>query len=106
MATPERQRTFLVECYTPGIERPAVEAAGRRAAAAAASMRAEGRTIEYLRALFVPGDEAVFHVFAADDADAVREAGVRADLAFERVVESIAVTPRAGLGAAGRRRPP
>lgn len=107
MAAPEQQRTFLVECYAPGIERPEVEAAGRRAATAAASLRAEGRTIEYVRALFVPSDEAVFHVFAADDAVAVREAGSRADLVFERVVESISITPPpATLGAAGRRQPP
>lgn len=93
MAAPEQRRTFLVECYAPGIERPEVEAAGQRATRAAAALRAEGRTIEYLRALYVPGDEAVFHVFAADDADTVREASARAALDFERVVESIAVTP-------------
>ena len=91
VTAPEQQRTFLVECYAPDIARSDVEAVGRRAAAAAAQLRAEGHSIEYVRALFVPGDDAVFHVFSADAIDTVREAGGRAEIAFERVVESVAV---------------
>ena len=90
MSAPEH-RTFLVECYAPDIVRSDVEAFGRRATAAAAQLRAEGRAIEYLRALLVPGDDAVFHVVSADSSDAVREAGERAAIPFERVVESVTV---------------
>lgn len=89
MAT--QRRTFLVECYAPDIARSEVEAVGRRAAIAAAQLRDEGRPIEYVRALLVPGDDAVFHVFSADAIDTVREAGERAAISFERVVESVAV---------------
>lgn len=96
MASPEQQRTFLVECYAPDISRTDVEVVGRRAAAAAAQLRAEGRSIEYVRALFVPGDDAVFHVFTADASDTVRDAGERAAIAFERVVESVAVEAEPG----------
>ena len=95
MPAPEQQRTFLVECSAPDIARIDVEAVGRRAAAAAAQLRGEGHHIEYVRALFVPGDDAVFHVFSADAIDTVREAGERAAIPFERVVESVAVEAEA-----------
>lgn len=88
----ESGRTFLVECYLPaGVSRADVEAIGRRAATAARQLRDEGHHVEYVRALFVPGDDAVFHVFSADAIDTVREAGERAAIPFERVVESVAV---------------
>jgi hypothetical protein len=84
-------RTYLVECYTPGIDRAAVESAGARATAAAAQMRAEGHRVEYVQALFVSADEAVFHVFAADEPTAVREAVIRAGVAFERIVDAVEI---------------
>ena len=92
----EPRRTFLLECYAPDISRTDVEAVGRRAAIAAAQLRGEGHAIEYVRALFVPGDDAVFHVFSADAIDMVREAGELAAIQFERVVESVAVEAEAG----------
>ena len=83
---------FLVECYLPaGISRADVEAVGRRATAAAQQLRDEGHHVEYVRALLVPGDDAVFHVFAAEAIDTVRQAAQRASMPFERVVESLAV---------------
>ncbi|HET9879339.1 MAG TPA: hypothetical protein VFQ81_08565 [Candidatus Limnocylindria bacterium] len=88
MPAADRVRTFLAECYAPDIARSDVEAIGHRAATAAAELRREGRAIEYVRALFVPGDDAVFHVFTADVIDTVHEAGQRAAMSFARVVES------------------
>jgi hypothetical protein len=87
----EGTQTYLVECYSPGIVREEVELAARRALDAAAAMRGEGRSVEYVGALLVPADEVVFHVFASTSAGAVREASSRAAVRFERVVESVAV---------------
>jgi hypothetical protein len=84
-------RTFLVECYLPGVAERDVAAASERARRAAAELRASGRDVAYLGALFVAADEAVFHRFRASDAGLVVEASRRADLAFERVVESIGI---------------
>jgi hypothetical protein len=95
MVETEPRLTFLVECYAPDIVLSDVEAVSRRAATAAAQLRGEGRSVEYVRSLLVPGDDAVFHVFTADAIDTVREAGERAAIAFERVVESVAVEPEA-----------
>lgn len=85
-------RTFLVECYLPAdVSRADVEAVGRLAAAAAQQLRDEGRHVEYVRALFVPGDDAVFHVLIADAIDTVRLVAERAAISFARVVESLVV---------------
>ena len=90
-ASPTLSRTYLVECYGPGLERAEVESATERALAAAAALREEGRNVEYVGAILVPGDEVVFHVFAAESAATVIEASVRAAVEYERVVESVAI---------------
>jgi hypothetical protein len=84
-------RTFLVECYLPGVVESDVAAASERARRAAEELRNGGRDVAYLGALFVAIDEAVFHQFRALDAGLVVEASRMADLHFERVVESIGV---------------
>jgi hypothetical protein len=84
-------RTFLVECYLPGVAESDVADAGDRARQAVDAMRAEGREIAYLGALFVAADEAVFHQFRAAHVADVGEASRMANLAFERIVESIGV---------------
>ena len=83
--------TYLVECYSPGVRCQEVETAAARALAATAALQREGLAVEYVGALFVPVDEVVFHVFSSATAEAVREASVRAEVSFERVVESVAV---------------
>ena len=84
-------RTYVVECYSPAIRRETVEACGRRATLAAADLRRRGCAIDYVGALLVPGDEVVFHLFAAPSAGPVREASGRAGIEFERVLESIPI---------------
>jgi hypothetical protein len=84
-------RTWLVECYGPGIGESSVAAASDRARAAVEVERAGGADIEYLGALVMPTDEAVFHAFAADEPARVAETSSRAGLRYERIVESVAV---------------
>jgi hypothetical protein len=86
-----RTRTFVVECYSPAIDRQAVESTARRTRAAAAELKSRGRRIHYVGALLVPGDEVVFYLFAATSLGPVREASQRAGVEFERVLESIPI---------------
>lgn len=96
-------RTFLVECYLPGIAERDVAKASGRARQVVGELRELGREIAYLGALFVASDEVVFHQFAAPDAGIVAEASRMADLAFERVVESIDVgVETAAVGEVGQ----
>lgn len=91
-------RTWLVECYTVGIEREAVARAGERAREAAVDLRKDGRVVVYVGAIFVADDEVVFHAFVAEDPALVGEASRRAEIRFERIVESVSV-PTAGIPA-------
>jgi hypothetical protein len=87
----ELSRTYLVECYEPGLERAEVESATDRAHAASAELRSEAQKVEYVGAILMPDDEVVFHVFIADCAATVREASRRASVVYERIVESVPV---------------
>lgn len=89
------RRTFLVECYVPGTLTGAIEAAAERACAASAELRGEGRDVEYVNAIHLPGDEIVFHIFEAEDEAAVREVSARSAVPYDRIVESVAVAGRA-----------
>jgi hypothetical protein len=89
---PVSGRTWLVECYGPGIDADAVAAASDRARTAVEIARRRGAAIEYLGALLIAADEAVFHAFAADDGAEVERASADAGLAHARVVESIGIS--------------
>lgn len=84
-------RTYLVECYVPGIDKRTIEAAAERARAAALALRGEGVDVQYVNAILVPDDDVVFHVFSGQGPEMVAEASLRAEIPFERIVESVAV---------------
>lgn len=86
-----RSRTWLVECYAPGLVVASVNESAARARTAVEVVRGSGQRIEYLGALFVAGDEAVFHAFEAEEEAIVADASRRAGLAYQRIVESVAV---------------
>ena len=73
---------FLVESYSSG----AAVAASRDRARLTARL---GSGVRYVRSTFLPGDETVMHMFEAPSAEALGEAGRRAALEFQRIVEAI-----------------
>jgi hypothetical protein len=48
-----------------------------------------GIGVRYVRTTFLPGDETILHLFEAPSADALDDAGRRAALPFERIVEAV-----------------
>jgi len=80
-----------VECYAAGLIGSVVADDADRMRAAVEVARQRGAAIEYLGALFVAGDEAVFHTFRADDQAVVETATRRAGVRHTRIVESVAV---------------
>ena len=76
--------SYLVESYLADSPN-AVEEARERAERAADF----GADVRHLRTTFLPGDETVLHVFEAPSAEALDEAGRRAALPFERIVEAV-----------------
>ena len=71
---------FLVEVYTPKLDGAALAKLVVRLETAAEAMSADGFRVRYLRSIHVPEDETCFHLFAAESAEIVREAGRRAAL--------------------------
>jgi hypothetical protein len=86
-------RTFLVECYWPGVTEPEHAAAAARAEAVARELRSGGLLIDFLDTLLVPRDEIAFFRFAAPSRKQVELASARALLPFDRVVEYVEVPP-------------
>ena len=48
-----------------------------------------GAGVRYVRTTFLPGDETVLHLFEAPSLAVLDEAGRRAALPFERIVEAV-----------------
>ena len=88
------KRTYLVECYSPGVDRTEVEATAERALEASAELRRDGRAVEYAGAIVIPADEVIFYVFASATPAAVSEASESAALPLARVLEGVSL--RAG----------
>ncbi|MEY2567751.1 MAG: hypothetical protein QOE35_2280 [Actinomycetota bacterium] len=94
-------RSYLVECYSPGVQRDDVESAATRAGMACRELSDRGTAIEYSGALLLPTDEVVMHLFTSASEDAVRDASERADLPFERILETVAVPSGDDVGLDG-----
>ena len=77
--------TYLVECYWPGTTHGAISEAIDRARAATTGISATGQQVRFVRAMFVPEDEAVLIVFEALFPQAVREATEQAGLSADRI---------------------
>jgi hypothetical protein len=79
---------FLVETYTPALDRRARSRMIRRARAAAAALTRDGETARHLRAIHVPDDATCFHLFDAPSADVVERIVAVAGLTATRISEA------------------
>jgi hypothetical protein len=82
------RRSYLVECYWPGVSEEKLTFVAQRAQAAAYELRGEGRELRFLGSILVVADETVFCLFDGLEAD-VRTVSEQAGLPFERVLESL-----------------
>jgi hypothetical protein len=78
----------VVECFWPGVDEPAVRALDVRAADAAAALSRNGTPVRYVGSILMREDEVVLCLFDGTRA-AVRSAAVRAEIPFERVLDSV-----------------
>ena len=90
MSPRDLTRSYLVECYWPGVSEEALVAAAKRTRNAASALRRRGRDVDFLGSILVPLDETVFSLFRGCEAD-VRAASAEAGLPFERVLDSLHV---------------
>jgi|SoiMethySBSTD1v2_1073268.scaffolds.fasta_scaffold145141_3 hypothetical protein len=74
---------YLLEAYVP--DSTSALGSAREGAERTASL---GEGIRHVRTTFLPDDQLVQHVFEAPSAAALRRAGTRAALQYERLVEA------------------
>ncbi len=82
-------KTYLVECYWPGVTSSALADAGIRVGAAARELRAPGHEIRFLGSLLLPTDEMAFCRFTSESAADVERISTLAQLPFHRVLECV-----------------
>jgi hypothetical protein len=88
MSATEDRKSYLVECYWPGVSVEKLVDALRRVHDAQSQLRGLGADVEFLGSILVPVDETVFCLFDGSEAD-VRAVSARAGVLFERVLESL-----------------
>jgi hypothetical protein len=75
---------FLVESYVAASSAAFDDACERARLTARAA-----RGVRYVDTTYLPGDDTVLHLFDAPSAEALDEAGRRAGLQFERIVQAV-----------------
>jgi hypothetical protein len=80
---------YLVEHYLPDATADEAASAAVRVKAAAEQMVAEGISIRYLGATFIPADETCFCEFEASTREAVEWANTRANVPFARILPAV-----------------
>ncbi len=83
----ERARSFIAECFWPGVTAAEVAALDQRAAASASELTQAGEPVRYLGSILMREDEVVLCQFEGA-ADAVRRAAELAEIPFERILEA------------------
>jgi hypothetical protein len=78
---------FIAECFWVGVKSDDLSALDRRVEACAAWMTSEGERVRYLGSMLMPEDEVVLCFFEGSAAT-VRQAAERANVPFERILES------------------
>jgi hypothetical protein len=78
---------YLAECFLPDVRESDLSALDMRAEASAVALAATGRRVRYLGSLLLREDEVVLCLYAGER-DAVDEAARRAEVPFERIVET------------------
>jgi len=84
---------YLVERDLPGITMEQLAAAQKRAIQTGKELTAQGKDVRYIRSTFVPGENKCMCLFEASNAELVREANVRAQIPFTRIVAAEDLTP-------------
>lgn len=84
---------YMVERELPGISMDQLAGAQKAAIDTSKQFTKEGKPVEYIRSMYVPGDDKVMCLFKAENADTVRQVNDKAKIPYKRVVEAMDLTP-------------
>jgi Protein of unknown function (DUF4242) len=79
--------SYVAHLQFPAGDATRLAAAGERARSAAEQLTRDGTAVRWVRSVYVPEDETCLLVFEAGTPEAVEQAGRRAGLTYERIVE-------------------
>ena len=83
----ETSTRFIAECFWVGVKSDDLSALDGRVEACVAGMTGDGESVRYLGSMLMPEDEVVLCFFEGSAAT-VRLAAQRAEVPFERILES------------------
>jgi len=83
------QKCFLTEWYQPALARRGIDDVVAALGEAAAHLHHQGHPIRLLVAVNAPTDQVLYSVFAAESADAVTQACLRAGCPADRITSGI-----------------
>lgn len=84
---------YITERTLPGITSEQLAAMQRAAVEMSARFTAQGRSVHYLRSVFVPSEGHCISLFEADSGALVRDVNEAAQLPFTRIVEALDLAP-------------
>lgn len=84
---------YLVERDLPGVTMEQLAAAQKKAIQMGIELTKEGKQVRYIRSTFVPGEHKCMCLFEAPNPENVREANVRGEIPFTRIVPAEDLTP-------------
>lgn len=84
---------YVVDRHLPGITPEQLGAAQRAAIETGERLTAQGKSVRYVRSMFVPDDDRCLCLFEAAGRDLVQEANDAAGLPYTRIVEALDLTP-------------
>lgn len=84
---------YMVERELPGISMDQLAGAQQAAIDTSKQFTKEGKPVEYIRSMYVPGEDKCMCLFKAENADTVRQVNDAAKIPYNRVVEAMDLTP-------------
>jgi hypothetical protein len=84
-------RSYLAECFWPGVRRREVETLDRRVTESVGAGTCAGEQVRYCGSILMPRDEVVLCFFEGASMAAVEAAARCAGVPFARIVESTAL---------------
>jgi V8-like Glu-specific endopeptidase len=84
---------YMVERELPGISMGQLADAQKAAIDTSKQFTKQGKPVEYIRSMFVPGEDKCMCLFEAQNADTVKQVNDTAKIPYTRVVEAMDLTP-------------
>lgn len=85
-------KTFMAECFWPGVTTQKVADAGERIRQAARAISPQGRPGRYIGSILVPADEIALCLFEALSEAAASEINRQAAIPSERILQIVQLT--------------